>query len=463
MSGVLRLAVLVVACVAAARPAAAADAALFRLFLTDGTFVTSYGEFARVDDRVIFSMLAGGTADAPRLHVATLPAHLIDWARTDRYAQSARAQRYAETRGDTDFSRLTSQVAGALNSIALTTDRPKALAIATDARKMLATWPRDHYGYRDAEVRGYIGVLDDAITSLSGAPAGVFELALVADVPPIALEPVAPMPTRREQVEQALRVADLTDRAAERVAVLESALQLLAEPVVAGAAVEAGLSDTRALRRTIETRLRRERDVDARYAKLSREMTRTAARSVADADAADVQRLIDRLPKEDARLGAQRGEAMHALRVSLQAQLDAARQLRLLLDRWSVVRVEYRQYEKTIRPELAHLVKSRPALEEIRRVEGPSPGRLVELRNGFSGGAQRLERVPVSDALRQVHDLLVSAWRFAESAVTTRYEAVTSGSLPTATQASSSAAAALLLIGRAETSVTELLKRPTLQ
>jgi hypothetical protein len=461
MSALIRVVVAVLACVALARPAAAADAALFRLFLTDGTFLTSYGEFARIEDRVIFSLPAGGTGEAPRLHVTTLPAHLVDWVRTDRYAQSVRAQRYAETRGEADFDRLTSQVAGALNTIALTTDRPKALAIATDARKTLATWPTDHYGYREAEVRGYIGVLDDAITSLSGAPAGVFELALVASAPPIPLEPVAPMPTRREQVDQALRIAGLSDRAAERIALLESALQLLAEPV-AGTAVEPALVDTRALRRTIETSLRRERQIDARYTKLSRDMTQSAGRAAANANAGDVQRLIDRLPREDARLGGQRGEAVHALRMSLQAQLDAARQLRLLLDRWSVVRVEYRRYEKAIRPELARLVRSREDLEEIRRVEGPAPSRLVELRNAFSGGALQLERMPVSDAIRPVHDLLVSAWRFAESAVATRYEAVTSGSLPTARQASSSAAAALLLLGRAEETVTELLKRPTL-
>ncbi|HYC47010.1 MAG TPA: hypothetical protein VED01_16160, partial [Burkholderiales bacterium] len=36
-----------------------ADAALFRLFLTDGTAMVSYGEYARVDDRVIFSMPVG--------------------------------------------------------------------------------------------------------------------------------------------------------------------------------------------------------------------------------------------------------------------------------------------------------------------------------------------------------------------------------------------------------------------
>ncbi len=37
---------------ACARPAVAADATLLRVFLTDGTSLVSYGELARVGDRV---------------------------------------------------------------------------------------------------------------------------------------------------------------------------------------------------------------------------------------------------------------------------------------------------------------------------------------------------------------------------------------------------------------------------
>ena len=55
---------------------------LFRLYLTDGTSIVSYGEFARVGDRVVFSMVMGG-AEQPRLHATTLPASAIDWTRTD--------------------------------------------------------------------------------------------------------------------------------------------------------------------------------------------------------------------------------------------------------------------------------------------------------------------------------------------------------------------------------------------
>src|SRR6184192_195735 len=103
----------------AAAPAAhAADATLLRLFLRDGTSVVSFGEFARLDEQVVFSMPAGGPADQPRLHVVTLPASEIDWARTDRYAAAARYQRYADTRGEDDFQLLSSDIARVLNEVA---------------------------------------------------------------------------------------------------------------------------------------------------------------------------------------------------------------------------------------------------------------------------------------------------------------------------------------------------------
>ena len=40
-----------------------------------------------------------------------------------------------------------------------------------------------------------------------------------------------------------------------------------------------------------------------------------------------------------------------------------------------------------------------------------------ELRSRLAGGADRLQRLTVPEELRGTHDLLVSAWRFAETAV----------------------------------------------
>src|SRR5687767_6350904 len=122
----------VFACVALlASPASAAgEVTLFKLYLLDGSVLTSYGEFARVADSVVFSMpVGGGTAD-PRIHVTSVKAALVDWPRTDRYAVSARYQRYADTRGEEDFRILSNEVAVVLNEIALSTNRQQALALA---------------------------------------------------------------------------------------------------------------------------------------------------------------------------------------------------------------------------------------------------------------------------------------------------------------------------------------------
>ena len=65
--------------------------------------------------------------------------------------------------------------------------------------------------------------------------------------------------------------------------------------------------------------------------------------------------------------------------------------------------------------------------------------------------------------LKPAHDLIIGAWRFAESAVDTRYSAVRSGDVSVAWQASSSAAGALLFIDKAQRELRSLLQPPQLQ
>jgi hypothetical protein len=160
---------------------AAAEATLFRIFLRDGSSVVSFGEFARLEDQVVFSMPVGGPSEEPRLHVVTLSAAEVDWTRTDRYAASARYRRYADTRGEDDFQGLSSDIARVLNEVALSTDKDAALSRAEEARKTLADWPSAHYGYRQRDVREVVSLLDEAISDLkASAGRNDFDLALVA-------------------------------------------------------------------------------------------------------------------------------------------------------------------------------------------------------------------------------------------------------------------------------------------
>src|SRR5215475_7031711 len=99
----------------------ASDVTLYRVFLRDGSTLVSYGEFARVGDRVVVTLPIGG-GEAPDLQLLSLPADTVDWEKTDAYADSARAMRYAQTHGPNDFANLTNAVTITLNDIAVEPD-----------------------------------------------------------------------------------------------------------------------------------------------------------------------------------------------------------------------------------------------------------------------------------------------------------------------------------------------------
>jgi hypothetical protein len=153
---------------------------------------------------------------------------------------------------------------------------------------------------------------------------------------------------------------------------------------------------------------------------------------------------------------------VQALQASVQAQLGAARHLRLLRDQWMIRRSLYLGYQLSVGGQLLQLVKSQPALEAIRRLDGPPPEVLVTLNSRLKGGAERLERIQPPGDLRTTHELLLGAWRFAETAVNRRYEAARNASVNSAWEASSSAAGALLLLSRAQEELRTLLEPPRL-
>ena len=437
---------------------AATDPTLFRLFLTDGSTLVSYGEYARVDDRVIFSMPVGGPVAQPRLQVVSIASASVDWSRTDAYAQSARYQQYAQTRGEEDFEALSTQVASVLNTIAQTKDRQQALAMARQVRQSLVAWPQSHFGYRQDDVREIVGVLDEAIAGLRVAGgASPFDVALVAEMPRIPLQPVAGMPTPREELDQLFHLASITDRAADRVALLQSALALLNDGPAGYRPLE-----IEALRRHTEQEIRNELAVDSSYAQLVQRLMSEATRAAARARVADVEHLVGRVAAEDEKLGHRRPETIQALRASLQAELNDARRLLLLRDQWHFHQARYREYQRAVGSQLLQLVKAQPMLESIRRLEGPPLDRLRTLRAHLSGGAERLQRVPLSDDLRHANELLVTAWRFAENAANMRYTAVASGNISQAWEASSAAAASLLMLSRAQQELRALVEPPHL-
>ena len=85
--------------------ARAEETSLLRVFLLDGTTLTSFGEYARVGDRIVFSMPLGAGADGtPRLQLVSLPERGVDWTRTDAYRDAARVLPVRRRPGENDFA-----------------------------------------------------------------------------------------------------------------------------------------------------------------------------------------------------------------------------------------------------------------------------------------------------------------------------------------------------------------------
>src|SRR5712671_2291948 len=226
-SGRVCAAILASALIFAPRVSAAADGAtLLRVFLVDGTSLVSYGEPARVGDRVIFSMPTAATPNPP-LHLVNLPIARVDWDRTSRYAATARASHYIETQAENDYVAISNDVASTLNEVALTAEPAQRLAIVQRARQTLADWPQSHFNYRAAEIRQLLGMLDEAIADLEASRSpGRFALSLSAFTdPPAIVEPLLPPPsTPRDAIVQVLTAARSVDMSAERTSLLATAV-----------------------------------------------------------------------------------------------------------------------------------------------------------------------------------------------------------------------------------------------
>ena len=164
---------------------------LYRVFLKDGGVLVSYGEFARVADRVVLSIPIGGTDASPVLHVISIAENDVEWQRTNAYAQAARARHYADTQGESDFARLTREVADTLYQVGVDR-RPGAAARAGGSApgSQLVEWPQTHFGYRAEELQQMTTWLDQVVSELRvAAGQSSFDLALVANVDDTAASP----------------------------------------------------------------------------------------------------------------------------------------------------------------------------------------------------------------------------------------------------------------------------------
>ena len=199
----------------------------YRIFLTDGTPIVSFGEFARANGRVVFTVPIGSPANPDTIQVVSLPDSVVDWDRTDRYTDAVRHQFYASTRGEDDYAALTGAVARALGEIAYVGDPGSKLAIAADIRRQLLEWPAAHFGYRSADVRELTALVEEAISGIrAGSGQRTFDLSLVAMVEAPS-EPLLPEPQLKDVLDYATVVARMTDSRRERLTLQESIVAVL--------------------------------------------------------------------------------------------------------------------------------------------------------------------------------------------------------------------------------------------
>lgn len=431
--------------------AQAPPALLFRIFLADGTTLVSYGEFARVGDRVVFSVPLGDVAADPKLQVLTISESLVDWQKTAAYADAVRARHYAGTRGESDFAILTGHVTAALNQIALTADPKARLAMAEQARRNLAAWPAANFNYKAAEVEQLVSIFDDVIAEMRvEAGEGQFDLSLVArTLPPPAVELMAP-PDVRGSFEMAYRSALLSPDPGERTALLRA----LSESI--GSAPRDAAWAIR-LRRDISRTLAEELKADKQYGALSSSLHGTATELAEKADVRGLQSLIARALKADERLGRKRPAHMAALLAALDAKLDGARRLRLARDAWALRVEAIKTYRESIETPLERLAGFRKWLESIRDLAGPEPKFLRPLDDRARLAHLELMAVTPPAEAQAAHGLIAAALHMTRQAATLRTNAVSSNDIKTAWDASAAAAGAISLADQAAAELQRLI------
>ncbi len=432
----------------------AADSVLYRLFLQDGTSIISYGEFARVAGRVVLSIPLGDPSQSPALQLISIPETSVDWGRTDRYSQAVRAKRYAETRGESDFAMLSARVTEALNQIAQTPDPTRRLAMAVEARGNLARWPYENLGYRAADVAQLVGMLDEVISELRvAAGQSSFDVSLVANVAMATPEELPSAPTFRETMEQAVAAAAVAEPS-ERISLLDAVSAALTEPARAGGWAAA-------LRLRALTEVAAERRVDKAYSDLSSSMISAASKRAQRGDVPGVQALVQSVLKIDDRLGRRRPQETSALLQVLDLRLDEARRTRLARDAWILRSDSYRDYRAAIAPALGEFRASGQLLESIRQLAGPEPRLLPRLEQRLIMARQQLAAITPPPDLQTVHALLISTFQMAKRAAASRRNAISSGDMSLAWEASSAAAGASMMFQNAGEELDRLTAPPS--
>ena len=432
---------------------------LFRVFLTDGRTLTSFGEIARLEDRVVFSMPTRIRPEPGDFQLVSIPSSRVDWQRTGQYADRVRAAAYASTRGAADFAALSSDLARVINEISATADPGARLTMAENARQSLAVWPNSHYGYKVAEVREFLGVLDGIIAELRSAVGqSRFSLTLTAPLA-AAPEPPLPPPTDAEMVEELMTVAAMAEAPTEKIGILQRIMDVLNSTM--GLLLPEAFSNR--VRKQVVADLAAERRVEAAYAELRTSTLEASAKAASRTQLKDLERLRDNVEKEDAKLGQRQPGDIAALIATLDAQIDAARVMKVSREQWSKRAPLYRRYRRAMNSSFSMFKSATYPLEQVRAMSGPQSGDIGSLSKRLAGAERRIAKIVPPQELAASHALVRSAWELAQNALRLRLQSVSGNSVTGAQQASSAAAGALMLYQKARADQQAVMEKPAHQ
>jgi len=435
---------------------------LFRVFLTDGTSLVSYGETAPIEGRLVFLMPTSASTGSttPPLQLVTVPSDRVDWPRTNAYAESVRAAHYLSTRAMDDYLRLSSEMAETVNAVALAKDPATRLTLVEAARRKLSAWPGEHYNFNLVEVQQWLAFLDEAIADLRAATgAARFNLDLATTAVPLPpLEPLLPPPTLKEAIEQVLIAAGLADSAVERSSLLATALsQLTSNASLLPADWAVATADV--VRAAIAEAVQIERE----YQLLSQKSIRMATEYARAADVRAIQQLLTDMRTRDTALGHKRPDIINATEEAVQVQLNEARLLQLARDHWALRVGELRRYNVALSTTFENFSALKPRLEDIRALAGSTPAALATIERLSGVIIKRLANIKIPDQLQSGHALLVTAAQLADTASRIRGEAARTADISRAWDASSAAAGALQLFERARSDIRNSLLMPQLK
>lgn len=433
-----------------AAPAQAIDpGAVFRVFLTSGEALPSYGESAVVGDRVVFTLLVGSTQGQTAMQLVSLPRTSVDLERTVRYARSIRGRYYAATRGEVDYAAIRLEAQRALEQVTSSADPKKRVELAEEARRRLVAWSEGTYGYRADEVRQLIGLFDDAIQELRAAAGGSIAIDFRANAPEPGPEPLLDPPALTASIDLALRAAQLADTEEDRLAILRTA-----------ASVTAADPSAAELNVRVVRELRAEESATAAYTILADEVKKEADAARRRGDVEAVEAAIQWLHNRDRGLGNRRPGRVAAVEAELETMLADARTRRDALVRYRRLRPVFLGYERTMRPSMSGLDGLMPVLKALEDFRFTAYDRLERAEARLKALQATTRAVTPPEDLADVHATFLSALQMAEHAVARRRLSASTGNDTFNREASSAAAGAIMLAGLAREQLVARLYPP---